>query len=49
MSIFSDLWRSKGGKIYILLLMLFCVASFALGYVFAKNETPPIIIEKMQQ
>lgn len=49
MSIFSDLWRSNGGKIYILLLILFCVASFMLGYVFAKNETPPIIIEKSGQ
>ncbi len=46
MSTISGLWKSKGGKVYLVALILIALASFFLGYFIAKNETVPIVIEK---
>jgi len=48
MSIISGLWRSRGGKIYLIALLLVAASAFFLGYFYAKNETAPITIEKVE-
>lgn len=48
MSIITGFWRSKGGKIYLIALVLVALAAFFLGYFTAKNETVPIVIEEVR-
>jgi hypothetical protein len=46
MSIIQGLWKSKGGKLYLLILLLVAGSFFFFGYFIAKNEATPIVIEK---
>jgi hypothetical protein len=46
MSTIGDLTRTKGGRLYLLLLALIAASAFLFGYFYAKNQTPPVIIEK---
>jgi hypothetical protein len=48
MSTIGKLWGSKGGKLYLIILTLCVLSAFFVGYFYAKNETPPIIIEKAE-
>lgn len=48
MSIITGFWRSRGGKIYLIALILIALGAFFLGYFTAKNETVPIVIEKTE-
>lgn len=48
MSTMGKVWKSRGGKLYLVILTLFTLSAFFAGYFYAKNITPPIIIEKVE-